>query len=252
MSNAVIIGPRRVGKSTLSLVLAASRCGTVIVFDPNDQYRVPGMPNVAPDELGSWMEAGSDYELDICKMGPFGTIEETQDAFSRAVNHLWAYEGYALIVDEASMLQSPQRTHPALQRLLRVSTAETWIIQTSHRAYELGQLTRQLADDLIVFRADSRRERDFLDDNYLEGMGEYAGRLQDREYIYWRRRDAGRIQCGVYSDPAIWYADLSNANRRIFSNGDSSSKLKRRTQRGAPVGSAADRDLRQEEAGGSD
>lgn len=218
MSNAVIIGPRRAGKSTLALAFAGTKSSTIVIWDPNGQYCLPGLQTVSPSAIGQWVEETSQDEqsdMAICRMGPFEDDEEIEEQFGVMAGQLSQHRGYALIIDEASMLQSPQRMHRSLQRFLRRSTADTWIIQTSHRAYELGQLTRQLCDDMIVFRTDSKRERDYLDENYLQGMGERASNVKDREFVHWYRRNAGSVYCVERYNANAWYIDLANANARL-------------------------------------
>lgn len=228
MSNAVLIGPRRVGKSTLSLAFAATKSATIIIWDPNYQYRMPGVETVRTNEVGAWLERTAEDEDDvsICRIGPFEDSSEVWDHFRILGNEISGHEGYALIADESSMLQSPQKAHPALERFLRRSSADTWIIQSTHRAYELGQLTRQLCDDLMVFRTESKRERDYLNENYLEGMGERTLQLHDREFLHWYRREAGHVACIERRDASAWRIDLGNRNHRLTA--DTTIKRKRK------------------------
>ena len=208
--NDVLIGQRRQGKTTLAVAVAASRSKTVVVFDPNHNLRAEfAVTAKSPSDLERLISGDSPV---VVRIGPFG-LEEIHQAFDNYAVVLQQYEDYALIVDEAHMLQSKMSLNQGLDKFLRWSPANVHVIQTSHRWLELNQLSRYLVDELRMFRNEQPRETGLIQEQ--TGIPQEVLRdLGDREYVHWKRNAAGRPSWYVQRDSKSWYVDLRNANSR--------------------------------------
>lgn len=220
--NAVVIGQRRQGKSTLALVQAAAKSDVIVIFDPNFNYRMPGVISVqSPDHLVSLLDDEELPPYSVLRIGPFDQ-EHLHEAFQVYSAVLWRYDNYSVLVDESHMLQTKNKIHPALDRFLRRSPADTHVFQTSHRLMELNGLSRYLIDTLILFRNEQPRELQLIQEQYnIEP--ETVSALGDRHYVHWYRDGKGNPHQFVQRDSASWYIDLHNPNSRRRTDGGSES-----------------------------
>lgn len=220
--NAIIVGFRRQGKSTLALALAGSQRKTILIWDPNDNYRSTAFSQVRPNS--NWSGAGETVEqfmeraertgeIEIARLGPLDQ-QDIERHFQDMADALWEWDDFALIIDESMLLQNPMRRHPALDRFIRRSTAGMYVIQTCHRMFELNQLSRFLVDELYAFRLELPRERKLITDQFDVELGQVVSELEDREYAKWYRTDTGRTYFYRQPNSECWYVDLRNRNRR--------------------------------------
>ena len=214
----IVLGQRKQGKSTWALARCAQEgYRTIIIFDPNDNYRSIAFDRVAAERISEWMErvASVDDEIHIAKVGPFDT-SEIEVQFGILVDALWNEEwaDYALIIDEANLLQKPSYINEHLDRLWRRCPQDVFAIQTSHRFYELHTNTRYLVDRMDSFRVEVKRERDFADDRFFPGLGDILLALGDRQIASVERNSSGRLELTIHRDPAEWFIDLRNPNAR--------------------------------------
>jgi hypothetical protein len=219
------------GKSTLAL----ARCAmlgfkTILIFDPNDNYRSIAFDRVRPDGVDQWMTSiGDDDGYHVAKLGPFDQ-HEIESSFDTLVDALFPasasdhggdgyWEDYALIVDEAMLLQKPSYINARLDRIWRRCPSTVLVIQTAHRFYEIHGISRYLVDGVTSFRIESLRDRNFADTQYFDGFGDIIAQLGDRTYVRFEREAGGKPVCTVNRDPGSWYIDLLNPNSRTNSDG---------------------------------
>jgi hypothetical protein len=203
--NALVIGVRRQGKSTLSLAVAQSQSKTTIIFDPNEQYRnFPAVDVVQVDALLRETEEGK--RRHIIRVVPELDIPECFDSLADV---LWGWEDLTFIIDEASTVQSSNTVHPKLERILRRAHASFHTIQTSHRITDFHRLSRAVSiSDVFAFRTvqsgDIKRMGEEIDGRLiaiLPTLGLY-------EVAHWWLRPGGDFALSVWRDPEEWYIDI--------------------------------------------
>jgi len=205
MRHAVIWGRRRQGKSTLALALAiASGKRPIIIFDACDQYTL--FP-VADDDL---LEELLDSEYGVVRWSPAG--DDPENAFENLMAILdggtWRWAEYALIVDESSILQRPQRIHPALDRLVRQAPDDIFVVQTMHRPSDAHPLVRSLASDYFWFQTYLARDLGVVADTWGTEVAERISQLPSYHVLHFWLDLGGKPRWTIWSDPAIWYVPL--------------------------------------------
>ena len=213
MRHAVIWGRRRQGKSTLALALAiASAKRPIIIFDPCDQYTLFPAAN---DDL---LEELLDSEYGVVRWSPAG--DDPENAFENLMAILdggtWRWAEYALIVDESSILQRPQRIHPALDRLVRQAPDDIFVVQTMQRPSDAHPLVRSLASDYFWFHTYLARDLEVVADTWGTEVAERISQLPSYHVLHFWLDLGGKPRWTIWSDPAIWYVPLrySDVERR--------------------------------------
>lgn len=206
MRHAVIWGRRRQGKSTLALALAvAAARPSIIIFDPCEQFLA--FPHVELDELDEWLET---EEARIVRYAPRG--QDVEQAFSDLMDVLdggqWAWADYTLILDESSLLQRPQRLHPALDRLIRQAPDDITVIQTMHRPSDAHPLVRSLATDYFWFSTYLARDLDVARDTWGDEVADRIARLPVYHVLHFWLDRGGEPRWRVWDQPDLWYVPL--------------------------------------------
>jgi|GEM_PF-6360876 len=196
MFSALILGRRRQGKSTLSLAIARARAPTVVVFDPNAQFDGFGLTSVEslPDEMEQ------DEAVLVVRPDPGAVLEDWQ----AVAEILWRYEDYALILDEASVVQQPGWCDPWLERFLRQAPDSVSLIQNTHRAVDLVKLSRALATDLFLFRTTLEADLRLLSSEF---PGLDIGRVAclPPYHVVHYTWDGRRDHNYIWDDPGSWF-----------------------------------------------
>jgi len=212
MSNKVIYGKRRQGKSTLALALALQGSNRVIVFDPNGQF--PLISAIPIDGVAAWAESTRDNQgYSLARVGPIDS-EDIDDYFSSFAEDLFAEKNVSVIVDEAHMLQKPSFIHPALDRWNRRSPESVNLIQTTHRIVDCHVDSRYHADDVFIFYAYLPRELKTMEESFgPKGISRYIERLQEHQVLHWRKATGGVPKISIWDKSEEWYINLENDNR---------------------------------------
>lgn len=239
MPNIVIVGQRRQGKSTVAYAVASTKSNTIIVWDPNDNYPHLAIETVRPN--ASWGGSGRTLEqfmeeaamhpnqIHLARLGPVDQAD-IESHFAATAETLWGWTDYALIVDESMLLQKPARLDPSLDRFLRRSPSDVYVIQTCHRLFELHSLSRYLVDEVYVFRLELPRERELIAKQFDEQLAIEVATLGDREYAKWQRSNTGRSSFYRQPDATVWYVDLNNRNTRERSGSFATARRETATQ----------------------
>lgn len=213
MSNSLLIGNRKQGKSTLSWVLANAANDCVVVFDPNGQF--PNVERVAVADIDAriaeWTESETTAPLWL-RVGPLETNEVSR-TFEALAQVLFQWEGFSLIVDEANQLQTANRIDPNLDRFLRRSPASVAIIQNTHRVKDTNTQTRFHSSDWWMFLNERPADLDAIEKEWgNEEIVREIRALDAYQCVHVWRGHGGRIQFRVWDDPESWRVDIGNNN----------------------------------------
>lgn len=198
----VIIGRRRQGKSTLALALAKNTGKTVIVFDPNDQY---GNLEIITN-LGEWMAAAN--EQSVGRILPTEPVADFETAVAELDGGNWKWGEYVFIVDECSMLMTPSKVHPALERYARTSPKDVDTILTTHRSVDVNTLYRALATDWFVFHQYLDLDLEYLEDQFGAEFAEQCKVLGLYQVNHHWLAPGGEPVSEIWADPQEWFIDI--------------------------------------------
>ena len=222
--NALIFGRRRQGKSTLALRLAMTYHHSVFIFDPNVQYHLgEGVPVFHDlEDLQAWIDdTHVDHGLVIYRPRVNRSSQSLEESFSDFTEVISVKGHWALVIDEASYLQSHARIDPALEGLMRQAprdgarnlqgqVVDVSIIQTTHRPVDCHSVCRALASDTFFFSTSLRRDLDFVEAQYGP---EVSGGLTDLErwhtvHLYSDANGAQRFT--IWTQPSAWYVPIES------------------------------------------
>lgn len=199
---AVVIGRRRQGKSTLALSLAQSKGQTTIIFDPNDQYG--NVPTI--ETLDAFMESSGPES--VGRIVPSDPVAEWEALAAFLDGGAWAWGEYTLIVDECSMLMSPQKLHPDLERYARTSPKDVSVILTTHRTVDVHTLFRALATDWYIFQQHLDRDLETIGDNFGLDVAAASAQLPEYHLIHFWLDVGGVPMWSIWDKPEEWYIDI--------------------------------------------
>lgn len=199
---AVIIGRRRQGKSTLALALAKSSQRSVIVFDPNDQY---GQIEEIED-LENWM--GISAPGSVGRIQAENPIADWEYIISELDGGDWKWSEYVLLVDECSMLMSPGKVHPGLERYARTSPRDVDVILTTHRTVDVHTLFRALATDWYIFNQHLDRDVETIAGTFGQELAQTSTTLANYHLIHFWLGPGGDPLWKKWTNPKAWYIDI--------------------------------------------
>lgn len=199
---AVIIGRRRQGKSTLALSLAKAQQKTIIVFDPNDQFG--NVPQIT--DLAAFMSQAGPQ--DVGRIIPTDPLADWQRLAEYLDGGAWAWGEYVLVLDECSMLMSPNRIDPALERYARTSPKDVSVILTTHRTVDVHTLFRALASDWFLFHQHLDRDLETITDNMGADVAQASMQLPNYHLIHFWLSPGGRPEWEIWDKPNEWFIDI--------------------------------------------
>jgi hypothetical protein len=224
---ALILGRRRQGKSTLALSIAARYHTDILIFDPNAQFK--GFRTFEDvEEFRAWWTKEQVHGISVYRP-QIGEVEECFEDFISVLRddkgHA-LYGNLALIVDEASELQSSYAVNETLDWCLRRSprdettpagqVADWSVIQTTHRWPDANNLTKSQVTDVFMFQTTLSRDLKVVADTYGQDIAQILPRLKRHEVLHWWLDD-GRAKYAVWRNPAEWYISIDGG--RIDSRG---------------------------------
>jgi hypothetical protein len=226
--NALVNGVRRKGKSTLAYALAERRAKVIIIWDPNDNYRkFPAFSDF--DEFRKFFEQRGYSTFDTVERNGEWTIrfiagdEPTWDDFDEFVRIVRENCGgtYAVIVDEADMLQTRARMSSGLAWLVRRAPTEAdapetvHVFQTTHSPRDIYTRSRNLISDFFLFRIQEPGDLQYLQE--LTGDPELPAQVQQlkgREVLHWYLDEVGDPKIIIETDESVWYKDIGSHRGR--------------------------------------
>lgn len=226
--NALVNGVRRKGKSTLAYSLALHRARVIIIWDPNDNYRkFEAFDNL--EKFRQFFERRSYVTFDTYEANREFTVRfvagdeptwEDFDVFVRVVRDNCSGT-YAVIVDEADMLQTRAKMSSGLAWLIRRAPTEAdapetvHVFQTTHSPKDVYTRSRNLITDFYLFRIQEPSDLDYLVE--LTGdpaLPDIVRSLKGREVLHWTLDEIGEPKIDVETDPETWYTDIGSHRGR--------------------------------------
>ena len=196
------IGVSQTGKSTFALWLALETGKQVVIWDANEVFvDIVKSPVYTPEDLYDAMRKGES----VIVYDATG-ITERHEEFIRFASVLESFDGHTLLVDEAGDVQRATDPNAGLDRLYRrAGRRGNDLIETTHKATDIGTLNRSLTTDTYLFAMPNRKSRKIIADEFSEEAAEEAARLPDYAYIHFHNRTGDFL---LVNDPDIWYIDL--------------------------------------------
>lgn len=193
MSVSAIFGRRGKGKSTLAYHHAKRLNRGVLIYDCNAQFTIGRVV----DDLSDLHEAFERDESPIVFRPD--NVERDFGPFAQIV---WGCHDVSLIVDEASLLQSPQGIHLWLDKLIRLGRdREITVITTQHRPQDSHGIVMSLAMDMFFFRTTHPKDLSRIEDHTTEEVRQKVEKLEGFQYLHWSVEEETFY---VNDDPASW------------------------------------------------
>jgi hypothetical protein len=211
--NINICGRREEGKTTLAMHLARARHRGIVAFDPRGM--IQGVVVYGPDELQNaiqeraWERGPIVYRYDSGDHAEqFGQVTEI------LFPPRFPLGGFAFIIDEAGMLQSPHSCDENLSRVVKQHPTfppreSVTIIQTNHRLAEFHGASKALMNELYIFQTTHPRDLETLAEHTdgEQAIAETVAKLPRHHCVKFKydRQAEGVPQWELMSDPTAWY-----------------------------------------------
>lgn len=223
--NICIVGTREEGKTTLAMALAQRRYEAVIAFDPRGLIEAPEENIVrSPEELEEaiekekWRNGPVVYRVDSMDL---------DDDFAEFCSVLFPpnfpHGGFAVVVDEAGLLQSANSMRPDLFRIIKTHPTKppsVLIIQTMHTLSETYGKTRSLINEYYIFRLTARNDLDAV--ATLVGVRapevtELVADLPQHHCIRFinSRVPEGQSQWELWDQPELWHIPATTQDESL-------------------------------------
>ena len=203
---ATILGRRRQGKSTLAVAIAAAKSKSVIILDPNSQYRdFPASP-IEPEYIEAMLE-----EPEGCLLVFRPDPAQLMESWHTIAETLWQWDDYALILDEASEFQSPAWRDEWLDRYLRQAPDSVSLIMTTHRVVDVAKLSRALSSDLFLFQTRQDSDLQQLASEFPGLRIDVVASLPAYNVLHHWVDYGGIGRNNLWNKPGEWFVDISGA-----------------------------------------
>lgn len=174
----IITGRKGQGKSGLAYHHARLARAGVAIFDPNAQFDI-GLISSDPDSFKTSLDEPGNLVV-------YRAAGDVWRDFTDFFNVIFARRELAIVVDEASLLGSPQRIHPELDRLLRLGrTKELDVFLTAHRPQDLNGIAFSLADSYCFFHTTHPRDQEKIESYTSPELAERVKGLGPHEFVCW-------------------------------------------------------------------
>lgn len=205
--NTLVCGRMKEGKTTLALYLAREWSNGVVAWDP--RHRITGAVYVCDaDELEDAIQQG-EWRKGIIVFRPDGLkIEEQFDEMCEVIfTPVERFDHFALVIDEASQMQSAHRISARLSQAVRQHPRSVLIVQTTHSLQDWHRASKDLTSDVYSFRLRGRSLQamvEFCDgDRALE---EKVKCLPRHHCIRINLEADGEEEITLLDDPTAWYS----------------------------------------------
>lgn len=233
--NALVIGVRRTGKSTLGYYLAHQLSRAIIIWDPNNNFRA-FEATTTPKELENFfrhLAETQDHEIPfsslqspkqqtvdrftVCYLPHPNHLESEFETFSEIVRRRMSGV-YSLMLDESDeAIQNRQRMSDALAWWMRRAPTDAdypetvHIIQMTHSPQDVYTRARNLLTDVFAFRTEGSPELDWLED-YTQNpqVRDIVKNLPFRHVFHTWMNPMGQREFEVWTDPSKWYIDIGS------------------------------------------
>jgi hypothetical protein len=221
VKDSVIIGRKKLGKTTMAFYQARLNAQYIIIYDGCCQFQIfPSASNPkALQELLSMKDEDGSLVNPICYQ-PSG---EALDNFAAFADACWrsTRRPQAIIVDEAGELQGPGSMEPNLSRLIRQAHRyHMCVIQTCHRPPDLHRRSWALGSQYIFFRTTDQRDLERIEEHCGSEVAALVSKLERYHCVVWDE-DAQTFE--TWTDPGVWYVDIHGEQAQRASLGDGGS-----------------------------
>jgi hypothetical protein len=224
--NAIFVGEKRSGKTTLAFHLALETSGGIIVFDPKKEFRDwPATVSSIP-EMEKFLK--DKHRVIVWRPPTFSTDEESgderkpmQESFNQlagwvlekhdlAMAQGWDKTGYhfTLLIDEAYNLQSHAWINGRLLRILSQCRPEILnVYQTFQSVKNVNSDSRSRVSDWYLFTITLPTDLKRLEEFALPEVIEQVRTLPEHEYVHFLN-EKGTIASEIVTDSEDWFEPL--------------------------------------------
>jgi hypothetical protein len=211
----IITGRKGQGKSGLAYHHARLTRFGVAIFDPNAQFSI-GRVSDNPAALEDSLDSTENVVV-------YRSTHNVEDDFAAFFECIWRRRELAVVVDEASLLGSPQRIDENLDKLVRLGrTKELDIFLTAHRPQDMNGIVFSLADSYCFFHTTHPRDLERIE-NFTSP--ECAARVRElglHQFLCW---SVEAEQFYVVTNPADWKEEIFPAretriSEEVLDNGE--------------------------------
>lgn len=237
--NAIFVGEKRSGKTTLAFHLALETNGGIIVFDPKKEFRdwpatVSSIPEMEkflkqkhrviiwrPPTLAEGEEENGDERRPMQQSfnALAGWVLKKHDL---AMAQGWDRTGYhfTLLVDEAYNLQSHAWINARLLRILSQCRPEILnVFQTFQSVKNVNSDSRSRVSDWFLFTITLPSDLKRLEEFAMPEVIEQARTLPEHEYVHFLN-EKGKVASEVITNPDSWFEalDYEGEEKTIMGN----------------------------------
>jgi hypothetical protein len=220
--NAIFVGEKRSGKTTLAFHMALETNGGVIVFDPKKEFR--DWPATVTDVAGLDKAIAEQHNVIIWR--PVSQQDDEKADIGPSFDELatwvlqkhdlalakgWDKEGkhFTLLVDEAYNVQSHAWINQKLLRILSQCRPEILnVFQTFQSVKNVNSDSRSRVSDWYLFTitlpTDLKRLEEFSQPEVIAEVQH----LDEHQYVHFIN-EKGTISSTIHTEPEEWYEDLN-------------------------------------------
>ena len=223
----IVLGTRGQGKSTLAKSVVKRYHTAIFYFDPNVQYYSP-LTFSDPQQMGELLAREHPAHFEIVFRPRAGQIDDDFSEFVEAIRGAGMVDNFGLVIDEASILQSPYAINAELEWSIRQAPQSgrlsaagqefygVTVIQTSHRPIDYHGDVRSLVSDWWIFETRFKNDRKWILENLPADLAaevsEACNDLKRFQCIHvWFENGRGRFS--VWRRPERWRVAITAANR---------------------------------------
>ena len=224
--NAIFVGEKRSGKTTLAFHLALETSGGIIVFDPKKEFRDWPATVSTIAEMEKFLK--QKHRVIIWRPPTMVMDEESgdekrpmQESFNAlagwvlekhdlAMAQGWDRAGYhfTLLIDEAYNLQSHAWINPRLLRILSQCRPEILnVYQTFQSVKNVNSDSRSRVSDWYLFTITLPTDLKRLEEFAMPEVIEQVRTLPEHEYVHFLN-EKGTVSSEVVTDSENWFEPL--------------------------------------------
>jgi hypothetical protein len=204
------IGRRTRGKSTLAYAIAL-QSDTRVIFDPRRQFHTTDDIISTPETLYDLLETRSEIIVQ-----PQEFLSENFEKMCYEV-YDWIDDNrektFALLVDEIRFLDTPGKSYPNFEKVLRFSDPETAnVILTCHRPVDIAVDIRAIADYWCIFQTTQEHDLSIVSQRCGDACAVAVRNVRGKEFVLWNDGEGTFV---VKSESVAWFVDIK---RKAFAN----------------------------------
>jgi hypothetical protein len=250
--NAIFVGEKRSGKTTLAFKLALDYPGGIIVFDPKKEFR--GWPATVSSVPEMQMRMNDKHRVIIYR--PAEHFESADTAFDELADwimqrHAFALEqewdkvgfGFTLLVDEAYNLQTHARINTKLMKILSECRPEILnVFQTFQSIKNVNSDSRSRVSDWFLFTITLPEDLNRLREFAMPEVIDIVQTLGEHEYVHFEN-EKGKQNIQVVTDSSTFDIPL-DYSEEIYGNKEAKNMSEgREEKRWTPVQLEDERDF---------